>query len=206
MMVFSELLSRIGPMATPEAVPKDTKPKETAPKDAKGCSTRIARWGAGLLTSLLLSTCLQAAELTPSTLAPSQDTAPILTLQAADHREQLSLADIERLPLHEATLQHPEGEKGVYSGVLLEDFLRAHALGDAKRLRLIAVDNYSIFLKQAQRKEKDYLLVTRFNGAPIPQSQRGPLMLVVPADEAAVLEGQEPFDKWIWSLAKINAS
>jgi len=196
MMMFSGLLSWIDPTATPEATPKET----------GGCFTRKARWGAGLLTGLLLSSFLQAAELTPSKLAPSQDTTPILTLQAADRREQLSLSDIERLPLHEATLQHPEGPAGVYSGVLLEDFLTAYALGDAARLRLIAVDNYSIFLKQAQRKEKDYLLVTRFDGAPIPQSQRGPLMLVVPADEDAVLDGQEPFDKWIWSLATINAS
>jgi len=196
MMMFSELLSWIVPMAIPEATPKET----------GRCSSRKERWGAGLLTGLLLSSGLQAAELTPSELAPSQDTTPILTLQAADRREQLSLSDIERLPLHEARLQHPEGPAGVYSGVLLEDFLTAYALGDSARLRLIAVDNYSIFLKQAQRREKDYLLVTRFDGAPIPLSQRGPLMLVVPADEDAVLEGHEPFDKWIWSLATINAS
>lgn len=138
--------------------------------------------------------------------ATPKETGGCSTRKAADRREQLSLSDIERLPLHEARLQHPEGPEGVYSGVLLEDLLAAYALGDAARLRLIAVDNYSTFLKQAQRREKDYLLVTRFDGAPIPQSQRGPLMLVVPADEDAVLEGHEPFDKWIWSLATINAS
>ncbi|SDG60005.1 hypothetical protein SAMN05216571_1247 [Onishia taeanensis] len=197
MMMFSELLSWVDPTDTLGATPN---------KETGGRSSRKTRWGAGLLMGLLLSSCLQAAELTPSKLVPSQDTTPILILQAADRREQLSLSDIERLPLHEAKLQHPEGPEGVYSGVLLEDFLTAYALGDAARLRLIAVDNYSIFLKQAQRKKKDYLLVTRFDGAPIPQSQRGPLMLVVPADEDAVLEGQEPFDKWIWSLATINAS
>ncbi|WP_192036899.1 hypothetical protein [Halomonas sp. YLGW01] len=167
---------------------------------------RLAVLLTGLLTGLLLSTGLQAGELTPSPLTPSQDTTPVLTLQASDRREKLSLADIERLPLFEASMKHPEGPEGVYSGVLLDDLLASHALDDAERLRLVAVDNYSVFLSPAQLSDKTYLLVTRFDGSPIPRSQQGPLMLVVPADEEAVLEGQEAFDKWIWSLNRINAS
>lgn len=195
-MMFSEILARIVPTAAHR--------QTNGGHARKDC--RLLALLAGLLVGLLFSAGLPAAELTGSQLAPSQDTTPILTLQEGDRRQRLSLADIERLPLHEARLQHPEGPEGVYSGVLLADFLAAYALDDATRLRLIAVDNYSIFLKQEQLNDKTYLLVTRFDGAPIPRNQRGPLMLVVPAEEEAVREGQEPFDKWIWSLATINAS
>lgn len=159
-----------------------------------------------LAAGMIISISGHAAKLTPSTITPSQDTAPILTLQEGDRREVLSLADIERLPLHEATLQHPEGPEGTYSGVYLMDLLSAYGMDGATRLRLIAVDNYSVFLEQKQLEEKDYLLVTRFDNAPVPRSQLGPLMLIVPADEEAVLDGKAPYDKWIWALTRINVS
>ncbi len=158
-----------------------------------------------LLAGVIFSSCLQAAELSSSEIIPSEDTTPILTIKAADQQQRVSLADIEQLPLHDVSLQHPEGPEGVYSGVLLRDFLNAYELDDASRLRLIAVDNYSVFLKQAQLQEKAYLLVTRFDGAPVPRSQLGPLLVVVPEDAEAVLKGEEPLDKWIWGLATIDA-
>jgi hypothetical protein len=196
MMMFSEFMSWIDPTATSEATNKET----------SGCPVGKARWGAGLLMGLLLSSSLQAAELTPSVLVPSQDTTPILTLQTSKRQEQLSLASIERLPLYDATLQHPEGPEGTYSGVRLIDLLSAYDMEEATRLRLTAVDNYSVFLDQKHLEEKDYLVVTRFDDAPVPRSQLGPLMLIVPADEQAVLDGKVPYDKWIWALTRINAS
>ncbi len=166
---------------------------------------RKGLWQACLLAGVIFSSCLQAAELSSSEIPPSEDTTPILTIKAADQQQRLSLADIEQLPLHDTSMQHPEGPEGVYSGVLLSDFLKAYELDAASRLRLIAVDNYSVFLKQAQLKEKAYLLVTRFDGAPVPRSQLGPLLVVVPEDAEAVLKGEEPLDKWIWGLATIDA-
>lgn len=158
-----------------------------------------------LLSVLLTSTSALAAELIPSEREPSRDSTPILSVEHREQHSQLSLAEIESLPLFATEMAHPEGLEGEFLGVLLDDFLAAHGLDDSERLRFIARDDYSVFLSPAGREEKTYLLVTRFNGAPLSEHQNGPLMLTVPADSEAVLDGSEPMTRWIWSITTLRA-
>ncbi|SDM93337.1 hypothetical protein SAMN05192555_1297 [Franzmannia pantelleriensis] len=158
-----------------------------------------------LLAALLASAALPAAELRPSDRAPSQNDTPVLTLEQGERSRQLSLAEIESLPLYAAEMAHPEGLEGEFLGVLLNDFLAAHGLDDNERLRFIARDDYTVFLSPAEREQKTYLLVTRFDGAPLPDHHNGPLMLTVPADIEAVLDGSEPMTRWIWSITTLRA-
>ncbi|GGX90359.1 hypothetical protein GCM10007160_17270 [Litchfieldella qijiaojingensis] len=138
-----------------------------------------------------------------SALASEDET--ILTLnQDGEHRD-LTLSDIERHPLQRIQFQHPEGLEGEFSGVWLNDFLAAQGLDGADQLRFIAADHYTTFLTPEERDEKAYLLVTRLEGDPIALRQKGPLMLIVPADEQPVLAGTEPMTKWIWSITEIRA-
>jgi hypothetical protein len=151
----------------------------------------------GLATALLLQPFGQVA------LADSSGK-EFLTVRMGERVQSLDLADIESLELHETTLAHPEGLEGTFSGVWLDDFLQAQGLDDARRVRFIARDDYTTFLTPAERAEKAYLLVTRFEGDPLSTQQFGPLMLVVPADAQAVLDGTAPMTRWIWAIREIS--
>ncbi|PMR81907.1 molybdopterin-dependent oxidoreductase [Halomonas urumqiensis] len=129
----------------------------------------------------------------------------VLTLSHAGESRTLGLEEIERTEMHELELQHPEGPSGRFAGVWLNDFLAAHRLDEARRVRFIAHDDYTTFLTPAERRQKDYLLLTRLDGEPIPRRELGPLMLVVPDDLDAVQSGIEPMTRWIWAIREISA-
>lgn len=130
---------------------------------------------------------------------------PVLTLSRGGESRVLSLAEIERHGLHEVEMRHFEGPEGRFAGVWLNDLLAAEGLDDAPRVRFVAYDDYTTFLTPAERAAKAYLLVTRLDGEPLGRDQFGPLMLVVPADTEAVLAGEEPMSRWIWSIREVSA-
>ncbi|MDR5867031.1 hypothetical protein [Halomonas koreensis] len=148
---------------------------------------------------------LAIAALLPLAPALAAAAEPILEIrQGADSRE-LTLDEIERSEPARATLRHYEGPEGTFDGVWLDDFLADQRLDEAQRLRFIARDGYTIFLTPEQREERAYLLATRLDGAPIAPEDLGPLMLIVPADAEAVLEGEAPMSHWIWAIREIQA-
>lgn len=131
---------------------------------------------------------------------------PVLTLTQGSDHQGFSLEAIEATDdLHHVQMQHPEGPEGRFSGVWLNAFLAENGLADARRVRFIADDGYTTFLTPAQRQEKAYLLATRLDGEPIGVDRLGPLMLVVPEDAEAVLEGTVPMNRWIWAIEEIRA-
>lgn len=146
-----------------------------------------------------------AVAMEPSDLPPSDNTTPVLTLAEGGGTRELSLREIERLDLYEAELEHFEGLTGVFTGVRLEAFIGEFGLDDARRLRFIAADDYTIFLEPDELRERGFLLVTRFNGDPLPRTELGPLMLVVPDKAEAVRAGETSPTDWIWSLIEIRA-
>ncbi|XKE43988.1 molybdopterin-dependent oxidoreductase [Halomonas organivorans] len=145
---------------------------------------------------------LMAAVLAPA-LAPAAE--PILTIQQGTESRQLTLAEIERSEAARVTMRHFEGPEGTFDGVWLEDFLSDQGLEEAGRLRFTARDDYTIFLTPEDRDDRDYLLATRLDGEPISPEDLGPLMLIVPADAEAVLEGEAPMSHWIWAIREIQA-
>jgi hypothetical protein len=140
-----------------------------------------------------------------SDLARSENTQPVLTLVDDGEARELSLRDIERLDLYAAELEHFEGLTGVFTGVRLGAFIREFGLDDARRLRLIAADHYTVFLEPEKIRERGFLLVTRFNGDPLPRTELGPLLLIVPDEADAVLAGATHPTEWIWSIVEIRA-
>ena len=154
---------------------------------------------------LLAMTAAHATAASPSVLAPSQDETPILTLHSDGERRPVSRAEIESSPLYELTLQHFEGPQGSFAGVWLDDFLDAQDLDDTATLRLIAHDDYTVFITPQDREERRYLLATRLDGAPLTLGEFGPTMLIVPADAEAVEAGTASMTHWIWSIRDIQA-
>ncbi|MDR5899637.1 hypothetical protein QC823_11645 [Halomonas vilamensis] len=151
-----------------------------------------------------LATNAYSATPVPSQETPSQDHSLILQITHHQHQQWLSLADIETLPLYDVELKHPEGLEGRFTGVWLNVFTAQQGIPEDTRIRLIAHDNYTIFLSHAERKERRYFMVTRFNGLPIERQQMGPLLLIVPADAEGVLEGTLPLTRWIWAIREIR--
>lgn len=158
-----------------------------------------------LLAALQLAGAAHAAQMAPSDAQPSADDTPILTVRKNCDSLELSRSDIEALPLYETDLKHYEGLEGRFTGVRLDRFIREYDLDEARRLRFIAADDYTIFLRPEKILAKEYLLVTRFEGEPIPRDKLGPLMLVAPGDEKAVLDGAPSRVNWIWSVIEIRA-
>ncbi|WP_193765092.1 molybdopterin-dependent oxidoreductase [Halomonas beimenensis] len=150
---------------------------------------------------------LTLAGLLAAALAPALTTVaePILTIQQGAESRELTLAEIERSEAARVTMRHFEGPEGTFDGVWLEDFLADQGLDEAGRLRFIAIDDYTTFLTPHDRQERDYMLATRLDGEPLRPDQLGPLMLVVPADAEAVLEGEAPMSQWIWAIREIQA-
>ncbi len=156
----------------------------------------------GILLGLAGAT---AVAMGPSDLQPSDDATPVLTVVDGGETRELSLQEIERLDLYETELEHFEGLSGVFTGVRLEAFIDKYGLGDARRLRFMAADDYTIFLKPDYVRDHGFLLITRFEGEPLPRTQLGPLLLVVPDESEAVLAGEVSPTDWIWSIVEIRA-
>jgi len=162
--------------------------------------------GCALLAAILLGfLATNAHSMESSGVTPSDDATPVLTLAHDGEARELSLADIETLDLYDAELEHFEGLTGVFTGVRLEAFVADQGLADARRLRFIAADDYTIFLEPGEIGDRGILLVTRFDGEPIPRTRLGPLMLVVPHEAEAVAAGDATPTDWIWSLVEIRA-
>ncbi|MGS2744740.1 hypothetical protein ACU6TU_14275 [Halomonas sp. LS-001] len=152
----------------------------------------------------VLTMSVQAAETTPSTLSPSQDETPILTLYGLEERRALSRADIESLPLYETTLKHFEGSQGSFAGVWLEDLMAAEGIAETATLRFIAHDDYTTFITPDDRQARDYLLATRLDGEPLTLEKLGPSLLMIPAEAEAVESGKASMMDWIWSIRNIS--
>ncbi|SEP11229.1 molybdopterin-dependent oxidoreductase [Aquisalimonas asiatica] len=164
----------------------------------------MRRWLGGLLM-VLLPALAAAGSIEPSDASPTRDDTPVLTLIQNGERTTLSLADIESVGLYEADITHFEGLDGVFTGVKLQAFADAYGLNDARRIRFIAADDYTIFLEPQALTEREFLLVTRFEGEPVPRDMLGPLMLIVPEEEQAVLAGETAMTDWMWAITEIRA-
>ena len=165
--------------------------------------TRIINLGAGLL---LTGATLASSQIEPSDTEPSDDDDVILTLIQGSERHERSRRDIEsEHQLYDVELRHFEGLDGVFTGVRLEAFLKAEGLDGARRIRFIAADEYTIFLTPEEIADKGFLLATRFDGEPLPSDNLGPLLLVVPDEEEAVLAGEITPTHWMWSIIEMRA-
>lgn len=157
------------------------------------------RWRPG---ALLMLAILVALGQMSDALADAPHTLTVVTKEGS---HTLSLREIESLGLQEVTMRHPEGPQGTFAGVLLDALLKSQGLDDARRVRFTAEDGYTTFLSPEERSDKTYLLVTRLDGEPLKREDLGPLMLIVPEDAEAALDGTVSITRWIWGIDEIRA-
>lgn len=169
----------------------------------------MRRINTALLTILIgfLQTAY-AADISPlkATLSPSQNQQAILTITTKGNSTKLTLADIERLPMKQTTLQTNWGMSGTFQGVLLSDLMATYHLDkDAKRIVFSTTDSYVAGLSKGEINGSPAFLATRLNGLPIPMNNKGPLILLWPAKAEAVLQGKALASSWVWSVSSISA-
>lgn len=147
-----------------------------------------------------------AAEITPVGKLPEPARQqPQLVLSGKGSQVRLKLSDIERLPMHQSTLQTKWGMNGTFQGVLMSDLMAAGKLDrNAKRIVFHTHDNYVAGLSKGEFDNSPALVATRFNGQPIPLDNKGPFILIWPAKAEAALQGKAPLSSWIWSISEIS--
>ena len=159
-----------------------------------------------LTACTLFFTMSHAAEIVPlkNTLAPITSKEIVVTINGSNSQQSLTLADIEKLPLQQTTLKTPWGMQGTFQGVLLKDLLNAYHLNLNKRVIFKALDNYVAGISKGEIERSPAFIATRFNGAAIPLSNKGPLILLWPARDTLAAQNQTPQSSWTWSIAEIS--
>lgn len=160
----------------------------------------------GLLGVLWLAVQASAADINPFRGELSQPGASSneLTVIAEGRSKTLTLAEIETLPLYVTTLATPFGESGQFIGVLLTDLLDHVDPGEAERVRLLALDDYTVVLTREQIQAEIPFLATRLHGEPLSLLDKGPFRLLFPTLAEQTVGGQLPTANWIWSLIEIR--
>ncbi len=161
------------------------------------CSLALLPWLGGLA---------DAAEIAPlkTQLPQASGKEVVLTIVSGDMRIKLTLAEIEKLPMQETRLNTPWGMNGVYDGVLLRDLLAVYKLNVESQLVINALDNYVSRISAQEINGGNAFLATRFNGKPIPLATKGPLILVWPEQEEAVLKRGVAPHSWVWSISQFT--
>ncbi|WP_319825990.1 oxidoreductase [Thalassovita sp.] len=94
--------------------------------------------------------------------------------------------------------------KDTFSGPSLLTVLQDAGIQNAK-LRISAVNDYSVTVPASQLKDKWPILANRINGKPFPVRQKGPLWLMFPFDSEPALRTETNYTLCVWQLNKIAA-
>lgn len=160
----------------------------------------------GLFGILLMAVQAFAADIKPfdGELSHPGASSSELTVLVEGQRNILMLTEIETLPLYATTLATPFGESGQFIGVLLTDLLERVDLGSAERVRLLALDDYTVVLTREDIETDKPFLATRLDGEPLTLLDKGPFRLLFPTLAEQTVAGHLPTARWIWSLIEIR--
>lgn len=175
---------------------------------------------------LNLATLLAMAILTAMTLAPrpvtaqaptllTEPLAPLsaqaaratLTVVGGSSTQRLSVADLERLPMHRLRTQTfwPDDD-GTYEGPLLAEVLKRAGIDGAKEVRVRALDDFSQLIPQEDWKRWPVLLATRRDGKPLSTRDKGPLRVIYPRDMDPTLSEETYRLRWVWLVNRIEVA
>lgn len=129
---------------------------------------------------------------------------PILTLLGGisvnngPAKLDLDLSALATLPQKTISVYEPFLKaRRSYSGVLMSDLLAASGVGaSAKKVHLVALDDYAVDLDVSVLNAGDVLLASREEGKEIPIAEGGPIRIIF----ADGLPQAKITDLWIWSV------
>lgn len=164
--------------------------------DIGNAAARLVRaFGLGCALVLALVPALGA------TSGAAQDTLRVVN---GEHVTALTRERIEAVGLHDVTLETPFDARTRFSGVALADLLDAAGLRDARRLRLVALDGYTVVLERHAIDADAPMLVSRQDGAPLTIATKGPYRVIYPIQAAQAMAGTAATVSWVWHLTEIR--
>jgi hypothetical protein len=126
-----------------------------------------------------------------------------LTLIDNGTQIELSVESLRQAANTEFTLFSPFSQRDIQvKGILLEDLLQTHFSTVPKKIKLVAIDGYEVFLTGWQKDH--WLIVTHEDGQPISIRQRGPLRIVERDYNNKNPKNLRDFNDWIWMLQQIE--
>jgi len=118
----------------------------------------------------------------------------------------VSVEEIEKLGITPSlkVLEPYEKKDYHFSGVWLDEFIRAYGKADTLKLELVAIDDYTITISRADWTENRILLVTKTNGKHIDFQSKGPVRIVYPFYNPSNVDEMEKIQQWIWMITDIT--
>ncbi|MFS2126234.1 oxidoreductase [Pseudomonas sp. Pseusp97] len=115
------------------------------------------------------------------------------------------LRDLEALPQTARRSMLPD-ESRVYGwqGVRLSALLAGFERGDAQRLRVEALNDYSALIPLSDLDAFEPILAYRRDGQAIGIAERGPLFVIYPMLERPELRTQVYFNRTVWQVSRIT--
>jgi hypothetical protein len=149
------------------------------------------------------------ATLKPGDAVPLPAGKPVFTMTGKITAENqagglaFDLPTVERFALYEVSLYEPWTKQNMsFRGVWLQDLLAAARVeGDATRLHIVALDDYTVDLTMDEVRAGGIMLATRAgDGSALPVDKGGPTRIVFLNGVKAGANA----DQWIWSIKVID--
>ncbi|SIT87032.1 molybdopterin-dependent oxidoreductase [Pontibaca methylaminivorans] len=90
-----------------------------------------------------------------------------------------------------------------FSGFLMRDLLdRLGAEGET--VTATALNDYSVDISMSDFHDFDVIVAMEMDGAPLARDDKGPLWIVYPRDDHAVLQDIRYDYRWVWQLSELH--
>ncbi|HGW5148973.1 TPA: oxidoreductase [Pseudomonas aeruginosa] len=130
---------------------------------------------------------------------------PIVTLQRSGGAPvRLTLSDLEALPSETLEAQLPGEANARWQGVRISLLLRHLDLAPPKRLRVLALNDYSAIIPYSDLDSYQPILAYRRNGAYMAIRERGPLFIIYPMARYPELRNQVYYNRTVWQVSSIT--
>lgn len=160
--------------------------------------SRGLAWAFGLFSAFALAISLSTGRASPQMLMPLE-----VTLADGEQHE-LELSDMDQMEQIEfSTGTIWTDEKNSFSGVSLRALLEK--LGaNGTRLRLVALNDYSIEMPIVELEEKAPIIATRMNNETMTIRDKGPYWVVYPYDASPKYRTETHYARSVWQLRRLE--
>jgi len=119
---------------------------------------------------------------------------------------QFDMGMLERLPQHSFSTRTPwYSQPRKFTGPLLRDVLSA-AMAHGETLRAIALNDYRVEIPFDDAQRFDVLLARLLDDKPMSVRDKGPLFIIYPFDQHAMLRRTQYYTRCAWQLKAIDIS
>lgn len=153
---------------------------------------------------LLLSLATQlAAE--PLSLKDRKHTILLSGATRDGNKQRVTVKQIEQLKTHQVAVFNPyEDRTESYSGVWMKEFVQHFGQPDVTRMKMHAVDDYSIEFNASEWNDLRILMATRTNGKYMGYELKGPIRIIFPDYDPKLEVYKVNLPKWMWMINKVE--